>query len=69
MADPSNWGLCARCHKRIDPFGAMKHVFVDADFNPICVQCARDLVPEVVARAEADDKLWEETAGDEGDKH
>ena len=49
---------CTRCGGRIEPFGHMRHHFVDAEFQPICVVCARELIPERVAEAEEMDRGW-----------
>lgn len=50
---------CSRCGERVEPFGRMQHRFVDREFRPICVRCARELVPERVAEAEEMDGRWE----------
>lgn len=44
---------------RIEPFGRMRHHFVDVEFQPICVGCAHELAPERVAEAEEMDRRWE----------
>ena len=49
---------CGRCGRPAEPFGRMRHRFVDGKFHSICVTCARDLVPEQVARAEEMDRQW-----------
>jgi hypothetical protein len=58
MTHSTEWAHCAHCSKPVEPFGAMRHVFVDAEFRPLCEACARELVPERVAQAEADDARW-----------
>ena len=50
--------ICARCGLRVEPFGRMQHRFIDADFQPICVGCARELVPERVVEAEEMESRW-----------
>lgn len=50
---------CARCGDKAEPFGRMRHRFVDAEFRPICVRCARELIPEDVAEAEKMDTQWQ----------
>jgi hypothetical protein len=50
--------ICSRCGRPSEPFGRMRHRFVDAELQPICVTCARELVPEQVARAEEMDGQW-----------
>jgi hypothetical protein len=49
---------CKRCGRPAPHFGRMRHQFVDADFQTICVGCARELVPDQVARAEEMDRQW-----------
>lgn len=49
---------CRRCGRPAEPFGRMRHRFVDADLQTICIDCARELVPDQVARAEEMDRQW-----------
>jgi hypothetical protein len=51
---------CARCgcDQLVEPFGRMRHVFVDSEFKPICLKCARELTPDAVARAEEMDAKY-----------
>lgn len=58
MSGNDQLATCTRCGGRIEPFGHMRHHFVDAEFQPICVGCARELVPERVAEAEEMDRRW-----------
>ena len=58
MSGNDQLATCTRCGGRIEPFGRMRHHFVDAEFQPICVGCARELVPERVAEAEEMDRRW-----------
>jgi len=58
MSGNNQLATCTRCGGRIEPFGRMRHHFVDAEFQPICVGCARELVPERVAEAEEMDRRW-----------
>jgi hypothetical protein len=67
MSQSIDWGNCARCGNRIERFGTMRHVFMDADLQPICTSCARELVPDQVAQAEADDARWTQNDADAKD--
>lgn len=58
MSNNDQLATCSRCGGRAEPFGRMRHRLVDADFQAICVGCARELVPEQVARAEEMDRQW-----------
>lgn len=58
MSRNEQFAICARCGSRIEPFGRMRHRFVDAEFQPICVGCARELIPEQVAQAEEMEPQW-----------
>jgi RNase P subunit RPR2 len=44
---------CAVCHGPVIPFGRLRHRFVDGDVGPLCLSCARRLLPRDVADAEA----------------
>lgn len=41
------------CHGPVIPFGRLRHRFVDGDVGPLCLSCARRLLPRDVADAEA----------------
>lgn len=58
MSGNDQLATCTRCGGRIEPFGRMRHQFVDAEFQPMCVGCARELVPERVAETEEMDRRW-----------
>ncbi len=58
MAEGNSLATCARCGSEIEPFGSMRHTFVDLNFQPICVGCARELVPDRVAEAEEMNRQW-----------
>lgn len=58
MSSNDQLATCARCAGPVEPFGRMRHQFVDRDFQPICAACARELVPERVAEAEEMDLRW-----------
>ena len=46
-------GVCAQCLKPIEPFGTWRHRFVSDDVGELCIDCARVVVPDKVAVAEA----------------
>lgn len=58
---------CANCGDAVEPFGTMRHWFGD-DNNLICIKCARTLMPERVAIAEAFEAEWNQTDGKPGQK-
>jgi hypothetical protein len=58
MPDDDTLATCARCGGEIKPFGSMRHTFVDLNFLPMCIGCARELVPDRVAEAEEMDRRW-----------
>ncbi len=58
MSDDDLLAICARCGGEVKPFGHMGHTFTDINFQPICIRCARELIPERVAEAEEMDRQW-----------
>ena len=66
MSDDHMAITCARCGDEVKPFGSMRHSFVDLNFQPICVQCARELTPEVVAEAEEMNRQWGPNDNEDG---
>lgn len=56
--------VCSSCGGTVLPFGKMRHWFALDDTGALCLQCAKRLVPERVAIAEA----WEARWNDEGDE-
>jgi hypothetical protein len=45
--------ICSNCGGAVEPFGTMRHWFLVDDDDLLCLACARELVPERVALAEA----------------
>ena len=59
MSRNDQLATCGRCGGPVEPFGRMRHTFIDAEFQPICIACARELVPDRVDEAEEMDRQWE----------
>lgn len=61
MHEPTADFTCVECGGVVEPFGKMRHWFGD-DNNLLCVSCARAIMPERVAIAEAFEAEWNATA-------
>lgn len=48
---------CINCGGVARPFGTMRHWFGDSQ-NLLCLECAREIMPERVAIAEAFEAEW-----------
>ena len=64
MAQSTDWGPRTNCWKPVKPFGVMRHVFVDADLQSICLSSAREIAPDQVSQAESDNAKWSQDAED-----
>ncbi len=55
--------ICSRCGQQAPPFGRLHHRFV-YNGRPLCLACARDVIPERVAIAEMMDAFEVAREGD-----
>lgn len=61
--------VCSSCGGAALPFGKMRHWFALDESGALCLDCARRLVPEPVARAEAWEARWDDDADEPTTKH
>lgn len=45
--------VCAKCNAVVQPFGTFRQWFCINQDVLLCISCARDVIPDVVAAAEA----------------
>jgi hypothetical protein len=58
MSNDDVLATCASCGGEAKPSGPMRHRFVDVNFQPIRVLCARELTPQRVAEGEEMNRQW-----------
>jgi hypothetical protein len=56
--------VCSNCGGPVRPFGTMRHWFALDEKGSLCLECARELVPERVKIAEAWEQRWNQTDGE-----
>ena len=67
MGDSGTLPICPLCHGVIRPYGRMKSTFVPEDLmEPICLDCARKVVPAQVAVAEELERRWSDQDPERG---